>query len=63
MIREIHLSDIDESVADSEQWLRNVIREAGRFEEALDYFKSALKSKKKQNLAVIRKIQLMKCAT
>ena len=46
MIREIHLSDTDESVADSEQWSRNVMREVGTLEEALDYFKSALKSKK-----------------
>ena len=44
MIREIHLSDTDESVADSEQWSRNVMREVGTLEEALDYFKSALKS-------------------
>ena len=45
-IRKYHLSDIDESVADTEQWLGNVLRETGRLEEALDFFKSALKSKK-----------------
>ena len=46
MIRKFHLSDTDESVADTEQWLGNVMREAGKLEEALDFFKSALKSKK-----------------
>lgn len=33
-------------VADTEQWLGNLMRELGHLDEALDYFKSALVGKK-----------------
>ena len=45
-LRVHHLGEDDEAVADTEQWLGNVMRESGRLEEALDYFKSSLKKKK-----------------
>jgi tetratricopeptide (TPR) repeat protein len=45
-IKKYNLSDMDESIADTEQWLGNVMRETGRLEEALDFFNSALKCKK-----------------
>ncbi len=45
-IRKSHLSERDTSVADTEQWLGNLMRELGKLDEALAYFKSALKSKK-----------------
>ncbi len=41
-----HLGENDEAVADTEQWLGNVMRETGKLEEALDFFKSSLKKKK-----------------
>ena len=40
------MSDRDALVADTEQWLGNLMRETGHLDEALDYFKSALVSKK-----------------
>lgn len=45
-IRKLHFDDDNESIADTEQWLGNVMRETGRLDEALEYFKSVIQSKK-----------------
>ena len=41
-----HFGHDHELVADTEQWLGNVMREDGNQSEALEYFKTALKIKK-----------------
>ena len=45
-IRKQNLIDGDQCIAETEQWLGNVMRETERLDEALTFFKSALKSKK-----------------
>ena len=47
-IRIRHLGEEHESVADTQQWMGNVMRELGDSNEALDYFKNALHIKKRR---------------
>ena len=46
VIRKSCLGDIHELCADTEQWIGNVMREWERYDDALGYFKTALKVKK-----------------